>query len=124
MPTLIMRTPKKQESRPENKKAARQAAFDFPQCFLRFSRSTFRVLLAPPRLVQSHFLSLDFSRVAGHQARGAERRFQCCIILDQGSRDAVAHRASLAAFAAAIDDHHDVESSDAFRQLERLAYDP
>src|SRR2546423_7904996 len=86
-------------------------------------RSTFRVLLAPPRLVQSHFLSLDFSRIARHQTRGAERRFQCCIILDQRASDAVAHRAGLPAFAAAVDVHQDVESAEAFRQLERLAHD-
>ena len=30
-------------------------------------RSAFRVLLAPPRLVQADFLSLDLSRVARHQ---------------------------------------------------------
>src|SRR5438552_17797155 len=85
-------------------------------------RLTFRVLLAPPRFVQSHFLSLDFSRVAGHQARGAERRFQCCIILDQRARNAVANGAGLAALAAAEDVDEDVEASEVLRQLERLAH--
>src|SRR5438552_18470323 len=84
-------------------------------------RLTFRVLLAPPGLVQSHFLSLDFSRIAGHQARGAERRFQCCIVLDQGARNAVTHGTRLAAFAPAIDVHEDVEAGEILRQLEWLA---
>src|SRR5947207_15161985 len=101
--------PQKQESRP-------RAAFDVRSN----SRSTFRVLLAPPRLVQSHFLSLDLSRVARHQARGAKRRFQCCIILDQRARDAVAYGAGLAALAAAEDVDEDVEAGEIHRQLERL----
>src|SRR5437588_8017195 len=79
MPALIMSAFQKRESRPE-------AAFDFRSQL----RSAFRVLLAPPRLVQSHFLSLHFSRVAGHETGRAERAFQPRIILDQCARDAVA----------------------------------
>src|SRR5258708_21099728 len=116
MPALItICAPQKQKSRPE-------AAFDFPRYFPRLLRSTLRVLLAPPRFVQSHFLSLDLSRVARHQTRGAERRFQCCIILDQRARYAMAHGAGLAALAAAVDVHQDVKTGQVLGQLERLAH--
>src|SRR6476646_9546232 len=86
-------------------------------------RSTFRVLLAPPRLVQADLLSLHFSRVARDESGRAQLRLQRCIILDQRARDAVAHRTGLAALAAAVDVHHDVESGRALDQLERLAHD-
>src|SRR6266404_1310711 len=112
MPALIIGPSQKQESRPK-------AAFDL-RCF---PGSTFRVLLAPPRLVQSHFLSLHLSRVAGHEPRRAERAFKPRIILDQRARNAVAHRARLPALAAAIDVDEDVEPAEVLRQLERLAHD-
>ena len=70
--------------------------------------------------MQSHFLSLDLSRVAGYEARGAERRFQCCIILDQRARDAVAHGAGLTALTAAKHVHEDVEAGEILRQLEAI----
>src|SRR5947207_6113164 len=112
MPALIIRPSQKQESRPK-------AAFDFRY----FSRSTFRVLLAPPRLVQSHFLSLDFSRVAGHKPRRAERAFKPRIILDQRTGNAVAHGARLPALAAAEYVDEDVEAREILGQLQRLAHD-
>src|SRR5581483_118068 len=86
-------------------------------------RSTFRVLLAPPRLVQADLLSLHLARVARHQARPAQAGLQRCIILDERAGDAVAHRAGLAALAAAVDVHTDVEARERLRQLERLAHD-
>src|SRR5688572_10463981 len=85
--------------------------------------STFRVLLAPPRLVQSDLLSLDLARVARHQPDRAELRLQSCIILDQRARDAVAHCAGLAALAAAVYVDQDVERRRLLDQLERLAHD-
>src|SRR5438045_2366626 len=72
--------------------------------------STFRVLLAPPCLVQSDLLSLDFARIARHEPGRAERWLQRRIILDQRARDAVAHGAGLAALAAAVHVHLDVEA--------------
>src|SRR5437870_2356793 len=86
----------KHKSRPE-------AAFDSQKL-----RSTFRVLLAPPRLVQAHLLSLHFARVARDQARRAEGALQPRIILDQCTRDAVTHGSGLAALAAAVDVDQDV----------------
>src|SRR5690242_15456340 len=110
MPTLITLKPQKRESRPE-------AAFDSRrQC-----RSTLRVLLAPPCLVQADLLSLDLARIASHQTRRAEAALQSRIILDEGAGDAVAHRAGLAALAATVDVHEDVEGREVLRQLERLA---
>src|SRR5436305_13178648 len=85
-------------------------------------RSTLRVLLAPPGLVQSHFFSLDFSRIARHETRGAELALKSRIVLDQRPGDAVAHGAGLAALATAIDVHHDVEARQVLRHLERLAH--
>src|SRR6185436_10981236 len=86
------------------------------------SSSAFRVLLAPPRLVQTDLLSLDFARVARHEPGRAQRGLQRCIILDQRPRDPVANRARLAALAAAEHVHHDVESGQVLGQLERLAH--
>src|SRR5437588_8860762 len=112
MPALIIRMSQKQESRPK-------AAFDFRY----FPRSTFRVLLAPPCLVQSHFLSLHFSRVASHEPRRAERAFKSRIILDQGARNAMTHGPRLPALAAAVHVDDDVEPRETLRHLERLAHD-
>src|SRR5687767_8984545 len=85
--------------------------------------SAFRVLLAPPCLVQADFLSFHFSRVARHQTGRAQRTFQSRIILDQRARDAVAHRAGLPAFAAAVHVHQDVEGRQVLGELERLTHD-
>src|SRR6185503_13854662 len=84
--------------------------------------SAFRVLLAPPCLVQSHLLSLHLARIARHEAGCAQRALQPRIILDQGARDAVAHRAGLAALAAAVHVHQDVERRKVLGQVERLAH--
>src|SRR3954471_6816889 len=105
MPALIMCVSHKQNGRPKQKSRP-QAAFEFRWKL----KSAFRVLLAPPCLVQSDFLSFYFSRIAGHETRSAERAFQSGIILDQRPGDAVAHGAGLAALAAAIDVHHDVKA--------------
>src|SRR5436190_24064204 len=119
MPAFTIRyVPKTRKPRPKQKSRL-AGGFRLPVLL----RSTFRVLLAPTRLVQSHFLSIDHSRVARHQARGAERRFQCCIVLDQRARYAVAHGAGLAALAAAVDVHQDVEPGEILRQLEWLTHD-
>src|SRR5438874_2181019 len=113
MPTLIMQTPKTRKPPGGGFRFAvlRDATF-----------STFRVLLAPPCLVQAHLLSLHLARVARHQPGRAQRSLEPCIILDQRTRDAMAHRAGLAALAAAIDVHHDVEARRALGELERLAH--
>src|SRR5947199_4635421 len=117
MPAVIMCRSQKPESRPKQK-SRQQAAFEFRWKL----KSAFRVLLAPPCLVQSDFLSLHFSRIAGHETGGAERAFQSRIILDQRPGDAVAHGAGLAALAAATHVHHDVEARRALGELERLAH--
>src|SRR5688572_7864589 len=85
--------------------------------------SAFRVLLAPPCLVQADLLSLDLARIARDQPGRAQRRLQGRIILDQRARDAVAHRAGLAALAAAVDVHQDVECGQGLGQVEGLAHD-
>src|SRR5436190_23513154 len=71
--------------------------------------SALRELLATPRLVQAHFLALDFARVAGHEPGLRQRRFQLRVVLDQRPRDAVAHCAGLTRLPAADDVDHDVE---------------
>src|SRR4051812_23183022 len=113
MPILITAVRlQKRESRPE-------AAFDSQK---QASVSTFRVLLAPPRLMQAHLLSLHFARIARHQAGRTQPRLQCCIILDERARNPVANRARLAAFSAAVDVHADVEAGKVLGELERLAH--
>src|SRR6266850_2044115 len=86
------------------------------------ARSAFRELLAPPCLVQSDLLSLHFARIARHQSGRAELRLKPGIILDERPRDAVPHRAGLAALAAAIDIHPDIEAGEALGELEGLPY--
>src|SRR5437868_6006166 len=113
MPTLIIAIRlQKQESRP-------WAAFDSQ---IR-DRSTFRVLLAPPRLVEGYLFSLHFARIARHEARSAEDRLQRRIIPDQRTRDAMPHGARLGAFAPAVHVHADVEAREALGEIERLAND-
>src|SRR5204862_2815258 len=73
-----------------------------PRPLGRVLMSAFRVLLAPPRLVQADLFSLHFPRVAGHEARGAERRLDGSIEFDERARQAVAHRARLTGLAAAV----------------------
>src|SRR6185295_16309562 len=85
--------------------------------------SAFRVLLAPPRLVEADLFSLHFPRVAGHEAGRAERRLDGGIELDEGAREAVAHCAGLAVLAAAVHIHLDVERGEVLGQLEGLAHD-
>src|SRR5882672_10835306 len=86
-------------------------------------RSTFGVLLAPPRLVQADLFSLHFARVARHQTGSAERRLERRIILDQRARETVPHRTGLAVLAAAVHVHLDVEGRQVLGDLERLAHD-
>src|SRR5690349_2959383 len=112
IPALITFQPRKRESRPE-------AAFDSRKLC---RRSTFRVLLAPPCLVQAHLLALHLARIAGDQTRAAEGAFQPRIILDQRARNSVPHRTGLAAFAASVNVHQDVESGEVLRQVEGLTY--
>src|SRR5437879_8677144 len=104
---------------PETRKPPR-GGFRFAEarCF----RSTFRELLAPPCLVQADLLSLYLAPVALHQPGRAQRGLQPGIILDQRTRDAVAHRAGLPAFPASIHVYHDVEARQALGELERLAH--
>src|SRR5262249_31723158 len=83
----------------------------------------FRVLLAPPRLVQADLFSLHFSRVPGNQARRAERGLEPRIILDQRARQPVAHRARLPVLAAAVHVDGNVEARLALGDLQRLAHD-
>src|SRR2546430_14411322 len=89
--------------------------------FAELRSSTLRVLLAPPRLVKADLLSLHLARVARHQAGRAEHRLQRGIVLDERARNAMPHRAGLAALAAAIHVDEDVEAREALRQFEGLA---
>src|SRR5262245_27605665 len=100
------------------KRKSRPRAAFFVECAL----LTFRVLLAPPRLVQADLLSLHFARIARHQAGRAQLTLQPGIILDQRTGDAVTYCTRLPALAAAIDVHEDVEARAALRQLQRLAH--
>src|SRR5688572_9571929 len=68
---------------PTDNKAARRR----PCC--RQTMLPLRVLRATPRLVQAHLLALDRARVARHQARLLQDRFERRVVLDQGARDAV-----------------------------------
>src|SRR5690349_1767451 len=114
IPTLITGPPKS--------KSRLAAAFQSLKPRRASLRSTLRELLAPPRLVQSDLLSLDLARISRDEPRRAERRLQARIILDERARDAVAHRTGLAALAAAVHIHANVERGEVVRELERLAH--
>src|SRR5436190_22995485 len=92
-------------------------------CVRERGRSAFRELLAPPRLVQAHFLALDFARVARDEPGLRQRRLQLRVVLDQRPRDAVANRAGLTRLPAADDIDHDVERLLVVGQHEGLPYD-
>src|SRR6185436_14060317 len=91
MPTLIMRPPQKQKSRPK-------AALYCPSSVQRFEYCLRRLALCSPTFFRSTSRASRVTRPA-------------------------AHRAGLAALAAAIDVHQDVEGGEILRQLERLAHD-
>src|SRR6185436_14260339 len=119
MPALIMCSAPETKSRPE-------AAFELSGSPPRWPGpdvSAFRVLLAPPRLVQADLFSLDFSRIARHEACRAERRLERRVELDERAREAVAYRAGLAVLAAAVHVDLDVEGRQVLGDLERLAHD-
>src|SRR5690349_9639300 len=88
-----------------------------------FPRSALGELLAASRLVQADLLALHLARVARDETRLRQRRLERRVVVDQRTRDAVAHRARLAGFAATRDVHHDVERGVVARELERLTHD-
>src|SRR5881394_3456307 len=87
------------------------------------SRLSLRELLAAPRLVQAHFLALDFARVARDEPRLREDGFQGGVVFDERPGDPVANCAGLSRLAAAQHGHADVESAEVIGELERLAHD-
>src|SRR5437899_12775814 len=99
-----------------NAKAASPAAFTGSA-----STSALRELLALARLVETDLLALHLACVTrdepGFRQRGLQRR----VVVDQRARDAVAHCARLAGFAAAFDVDHDVERGFMIGELQWLA---
>src|SRR5215831_3450265 len=79
-------------------------------------------LLAPPSLVQAHFLALDFASIARHQSRFGQRRLELTIVVDQRTGDAVAYRARLTRFSAAVHVHQDVEGRLVVGDFQRLTH--
>src|SRR5512135_529520 len=87
------------------------------------SELTLGELLPATSFAQTDLLTFDFARIASNQPRLAQRGFQVCIVVDQGTSDAVTDSTGLAGFAATGDVHHDVELADHVGQLQRLAHD-
>src|SRR6185312_15508224 len=82
-----------------------------------------RELRRATSLVQTDFLALHFTRVAGHEAGLAKRRLQGFVVLDQRAGDAEADRAGLAGDAAAFHVDADVELVGHLGEFQRLAHD-
>src|SRR5262245_46000866 len=72
-------------------------------------RLALRELRSAAGLVQTDLLTLDFARVAGHEAGLAQLGLQGFVVLDQRAGDAQADRTGLAGDAAAGDGDDDVE---------------
>src|SRR4051812_21414873 len=68
--------------------------------FSSFGDSALGELLAPPRLVQSHLLALDFARVARDEPCLAQHRLQRRVELDERPGQSVAHCSRLPEFTA------------------------
>ena len=79
-------------------------------------------LLAAPCFVQTHFLSLNFARIPGNEARLAQNWLERRVVVDQSSRYAVSHGTRLARFPAAVDIDQDIERIQMIGQYQRLAY--
>src|SRR6185436_6113113 len=100
----------------QTKKAARW------RLFLECKRSTLGELLAAACLMHAHLFPLDFPRIPGNQPRLAEHRFECRVVIDQRSRDAMSNGTGLARFATTIDIDENVESAQVIGQHQRLAH--
>src|ERR1700719_573621 len=79
-----------------------------------------RELLAAAGLTQTHLLPLDFALIARHEAGFGQNRLEGLVVVDQRACDAVAHRAGLTRFAAAVHVDLDVERRQMVGQRERL----
>src|SRR5690606_10999648 len=80
-------------------------------------------LLATTRLVETDFLTLDFTRIAGNQTRLLERRLGRFVIVDQSAGNAVTHCAGLTAFATAMHIDMEVERLEMAGEHQRLTHD-
>src|SRR5471032_348023 len=81
------------------------------------------VLRTPAGFTTSHFLALDFARIARHETRRAQRPAQGLIVLHECARDAVANGPGLAGDATAAHLDGDVELGQKLYHFQRLAHD-
>src|SRR5258706_12083557 len=72
--------------------------------------------------MQPDFLSLDFPRIAGNQTGLAQKRLERRVVLDQCTRQAVAHGPGLSELSSSRYGHHDVELGQLVGQHERLTH--
>src|SRR6266550_1132399 len=72
--------------------------------------------------MQADFLSLNLARIAGHQTRLAQKRLERGVVLDQGTRQAVAHGPRLSELPSSRNVHHDVELAHLVGQYKRLTH--
>src|SRR5262245_5869460 len=100
-------------TRPHGSGPRREDAF-------RNARLALAELLAAARAVQSDLLALDLARVAGDKPRAAQVGLECRVVVDQRTRDAVAHRAGLAGFAATMHVDPNVERAVVVGEHQRL----
>ena len=84
---------------------------------------TLAELLATARRTEADLLTLNFACITGDKTSLAQGRLEGHVIVDQCTGNAVAHCASLAGLAAAVNVDHDVKRFDVVRQKQGLAAD-
>src|SRR6266705_4872184 len=73
--------------------------------------------------MQADFLSLDLARIAGNQTGLAQKRLERRVVLDQCTRQAVAHGPGLSELSSSRYVHHDVELGQLVGQHQGLTHD-
>src|SRR5260221_8504168 len=72
--------------------------------------------------MQADFLSLALARIGGPQTRLAQKRLERGVVLDQGTRQAVADGPRLSELSSPRNVHHDVELAHLVGQYKRLTH--
>jgi len=77
-------------------------------------------LLAASRFAKSDLLALDLARIARHESRAGKRRFECFVVIDQRTGDAMAHCARLPRLPTTRHVHLNVKRARVVGQCKRL----
>ena len=70
--------------------------------------------------MQTDLFTLDFTGVAGHEASSAQRGLERCVVVDQGTCDAVTGRTGLAGFTTTVHIDLNIEGFEIVGQCQGL----